>query len=179
MMSRSQRTPLDRLISVLLVVAMTGCATLFGGSSTVPVVTNPPGAFVYLNGQPVGQTPTAINLEPDQPANIQIYLPGFQPVQMWRQKSFSGWFWVNIFVWPGFFVDLATGKYQKYDDTGIAMGLTPAQGPPPEWYQAPPQYQQPMPGPGPGPITPGQQGPYQPAPPVQQGPYPPGPVPGR
>jgi hypothetical protein len=163
----------DRVLSLVIAVALTGCATLFGGSSTVPVVTNPPGAFVYLNGQPVGQTPTAINLEPDHLANIQIYLPGFQPVQMWRQKSFSGWFWVNIFVWPGFFVDLATGKYQKYDDTGIALGLTPAGGPPPEWYQPPPNYNQPPPGPAPGPITPGQPGgPYPTQPPDQ--PYQPG-----
>jgi hypothetical protein len=84
---------------------------------------------------------------------------------MWRQKSISGWFWVNILVWPGFFVDLATGKYNKYDDTGIAIGLTPAQGPPPEWYQPPPPtYQQPYMPPPPGGITPGQPGNYPPPP---------------
>jgi hypothetical protein len=162
------KTRFERLLSLLLVLSITGCATLFSGSSQVPVVTNPPGAFVYINGQPVGQTPTAIQLEPDRPANIQIYLPGFQPVQMWRQKSITGWFWVNLLFWPGFFVDLATGKYNKYDDTGIAIGLTPAQGPPPEWYQPPPNYQQPplMP-PPPGGITPGQPAPYPPAPPGQ------------
>jgi len=163
MMRRGQ---IDRLLAVLLIVAMTGCATLFAGSSTVPVVTNPPGAFVYINGQPVGQTPTAISLEPDQPANIQIYLPGFQPVQVWRQKSISGWFWVNLLFWPFIFVDLATGQYHHYDDTGIAIGLTPDQGPPPEWYQQqpPPAYQQPAPPPAPGPITPGQPAPMPPAP---------------
>lgn len=156
---------MEKLVSLVVIVAMTGCATLFAGSSQVPVITNPPGAFVYVNGQPVGQTPTAINLDPDRPGNIQIYLPGFQPVQMWRQKSISGWFWVNLIVWPGFFVDLATGKYNKYDDTGIAIGLTPAQGPPPEWYQPPPTYQQPYMPPPPGGITPGQPGNYPPPPP--------------
>ncbi len=164
---KKKQTVVQRLLSMLLIVSVTGCATLFGGSSTVPVVTNPPGAFVYLNGIPVGQTPTAINLEADRPGNIQIYLPGFQPVQMWRQKSITGWFWVNILFWPGFFVDLATGKYNKYDDTGIAIGLTPAQGPPPEWYQQPPQYQQPDMPPPPGGITPGQPSPYPTAPPGQ------------
>jgi hypothetical protein len=163
------KKPIDRMISLLLAIALTGCATLFGGSSHVPVVTNPPGAFVYVNGVPVGQTPTAINLEPDRPANVQIYLPGFQPVQLWRQKGFSGWFWVNILFWPGFIVDLATGKYQKYDDNAIAVGLTPAQGPAPDWYQPPPNYQQPNMPPPPGGITPG--GPV--------GPPPPGPDPTR
>jgi len=160
-----KKSRIEKLVTLVLILAMTGCATLFAGSSTVPVVTNPPGAFVYVNGQPVGQTPTAIQLDPDRPGNIQIYLPGFQPVQMWRQKSISGWFWVNILVWPGFFVDLATGKYNKYDDTGIAIGLTPAQGPPPEWYQQPPPtYQQPDMPPPPGGITPGQPGNYPPPP---------------
>jgi hypothetical protein len=166
----TNKRPADRIVALLAALALTGCATLFAGSATVPVVTNPPGAFVYLNGQPVGQTPTVVVLEGDRPANIQIYLPGFQPVQMWRQRSFSGWFWLNILVWPGFFVDLATGKYQKYDDTGIALGLTPAGGPAPEWYQPPPNYQQPAPPPAPGPITPGQPGPE---------PYPPAPAPGQ
>jgi PEGA domain len=144
---------------------MTGCATLFAGSSAVPVVTNPPGAFVYVNGVPVGQTPTAIVLNPEAPANVQIYLPGFQPVQMIRQKNYSGWFWVNILFWPGFIVDLATGKHLKYDDNAIAIGLTPAQGPPPDWYQGqqpPPNDQQPAMPPPPGGIQPGQPGPPPP-----------------
>ncbi len=166
-----KKTVMERLLSMVLILSVTGCATLFAGSSTVPVVTNPPGAFVYVNGVPVGQTPTAIALEPDRPANIQIYLPGFQPVQMWRQKSITGWFWVNILFWPGFFVDLATGKYNKYDDTGIALGLTPAAGPPPEWYQQPAQpYQEPYPPmpPAPGGITPGGPAPYPTEPPPGQ-----------
>jgi hypothetical protein len=165
MKSNTKKTAMERLLSMLLILSVTGCATLFAGSSTVPVVTNPPGAFVYVNGAPVGQTPTAINLEPDRPANIQIYLPGFQPVQLWRHKSITGWFWVNILFWPGFFVDLATGKYNKYDDTGIALGLTPAAGPPPEWYQQqPPQPYEALP-PPPGGITPGQPAPYPTEPP--------------
>ncbi len=150
---------MKQLVAAITIATFTGCATLFAGPSTVPVVTNPPGAYVYVNGQPVGQTPTAIDLDPDQPGNIQIYLPGFQPVQMWRQRSISGWFWLNILVWPGFIVDLATGNYHTYDDSGIAIGLTPTQAPPPNWYQEPPDYQQPTPPPAPGPITPGQPAP--------------------
>lgn len=154
----------NRLIALALVVAFTGCATLFAGGTTVPVMTNPPGAYVYVNGVPVGQTPTAIQLNPELPANVQIYLPGFQPVQLWKHKGFSGWFWVNILFWPGFIVDLATGKYQRYDDNAIAIGLTPSSGPPPDWYQQqpPPGPQQPMP-PAPGPIQPGQPVPPPPA----------------
>src|SRR4051812_2213747 len=102
---------------VILVMALSGCATLFASKTTqLPVATNPPGAIVYINGAPVGQTPTIVELEGKRPANIQIYMPGFQPVQIWRAKSFTGWFWVNILFWPGFIVDLATGSYERYDD---------------------------------------------------------------
>ena len=153
-----------------------GCASIFANHTPViPVATNPPGAVVYVNGVPAGQTPTVVQLDSRQPANIQIYLPGFQPVQMWRQKSISGWFWVNILFWPGFLVDLATGKYDRYDNNGIAVGLTPMAGPPPDWYQQPqpgyqqqpypeqqPYPQQPPPPPGPAPVQPGAQIPQVP-----------------
>jgi len=140
----------------------TGCATLFADkTAAIPVATNPPGAYVYVNGQIVGQTPTIINMEANRPGHVQIYLPGFRPVSMVRSKSFSGWFWANILVWPGFIIDFATGAYEKYSDEGIGIGLTPEDGPPPQWYQLPPQtyepppvYQQP-PTPGPAPVQPG------------------------
>jgi hypothetical protein len=139
----------------LALVALTGCATLFNEPARIPVATNPPGAAVYVNGQIVGQTPTMVQLDPERPANIQIYMPGFQPVQMWRHRGISGWFWVNILFWPGFIVDLATGKYQRYDNSGIAIGLVPEAGPPPDWYQPQPSpYPQP---PGPAPVQPGMQ----------------------
>lgn len=151
--------------TIAMALALTGCATLFGGSTTVPVASNPPGAGVYVNGQLVAQTPTIIELDSSRPANIQIYMPGYQPVQVWRSKTFSGWFWVNILFWPGFIVDIATGKWQRYDNGVIAVGLVPAAdgGQPPPGYQPGPTYQQPapqpyyppQPPPGPAPVQPG------------------------
>ena len=141
------------LARVLPLVFATGCATLFAsGPDRVPVMTNPPGAFVYLNGIPVGQTPTQIYLDRDNDARIQIYLPGFAPVQLTRGKEFNGWFIGSIvtfmFIVPPL-VDLMTGNYRRYDDGTIAIGLTPLAA-------APPQYQQPQPYP--------QQPTYQPPP---------------
>lgn len=151
-------------LTAAIALAATGCATLFSGPSTVPVATNPPGAAVYVNGMLAGQTPTAIPLHQGQTAHIQIYMPGYRPVDVWKPKSISGWFWLNLLVWPGFIVDLATGKYQKHDETPIMVGLVPEQGPPPEWYQPQPQPQpQPMP-PGPAPVQPGNPN-YPPPPP--------------
>jgi hypothetical protein len=142
--------------SLLLALVLTGCATLFAGSSQVPIATNPPGAGVYVNGHLVAQTPAVIPLDPNRPAHIQIYMPGFEPVQIMRHKSISGWFWVNLLFWPGFIVDLATGKYEKYDANTIAIGLRPAADQVPPAFPEQPYYpQQPPPPPGPAPVQPG------------------------
>lgn len=113
-----------------------------GGPDSVPVMTNPPGAYVYLNGMPVGQTPMQLLLDRDRDANIQIYLPGFAPVQLTRAKEFNWWFVGSIvlvaLIVP-VIVDLATGDFKKYDENTIALGLTPLAAPPPEWYQQAPQ----------------------------------------
>lgn len=163
---RTQVSKLFLLVSILtLLSATSGCATLFaGGPDQVPVMTNPPGAYVYLNGQAVGQTPMMLSLDHNMPANIQIYLPGYLPVVMAKYKTFSGWFIVSVIFFEFFLippiVDLVTGNINHYDNTGIAIGLTPSQGPPPAWYQQqqqqpqPPPYQPPPP-PGPSPIQPG------------------------
>jgi hypothetical protein len=111
------------------VLALAGCATIIaGGPDHVPVNTNPPGAYVYINGQVVGQTPTVVSLDRhDSSAQIQIYLPGFQPVVLVRDKSLNAWTLLNLLV--GILpvvVDLVTGDIQAYDDEPIALGLTPA-----------------------------------------------------
>lgn len=136
--------------SVAPLLALTGCATLFaGGPDHVPVMTNPPGAYVYLNGYPVGQTPMELVLSRDQPASIQIYLPGFAPVQMFRGKELNGWFIGSILLIPlivPLVVDLVTGDYRRFEDGAIAIGLAPLAAPPPQWYQNPQPYR-------PGPIN--------------------------
>lgn len=146
----------------LLALCTTGCATLMaGGPDHVPVMTNPPGAYVYLNGIPVGQTPMHLLLDRDRDANIQIYLPGFAPVQLARAKEFNWWF-VGSIVLVGLvvplIVDLATGNFKKFDEGTIAIGLTPLAAPPPQWYQQQPQ---------PYPQQPPQQPDYTPPPTAQ------------
>jgi len=139
---------------VLVIVALSGCATLFAsGPDYVPVSTNPPGAWVYYNGVPVGQTPTTVRLERGRPAQIQIALQGFQPVVLERYSSINGWFFANIFwvyaIVP-WIIDLVDGDWQRFDDTPIAIGLMPMGGGPMPPYQQPMQpYQQPPPPPGP------------------------------
>ncbi len=128
----------------LATLALTGCATLFAsGPDYVPVATNPPGAWVYLNGVAIGQTPTTLRLERGHPAQIQIALPGFQPLVFERYSSINGFFYLNI-IWLAaivpWVIDLVDGDWQRFDDTPIAIGLTPlARGPQGPPLQYPPQ----------------------------------------
>lgn len=157
---------LRRLVAIVAITALAGCATIVaGGPDTIPINTNPPGAYVYLNGQVVGQTPMMLDLDRDNSmADIRIYYPGFQPVQITRYKSLNGWVFGNFFlaIWP-VIIDFATGNWQRFNDEPIILGLTPGQGPPP--YNMQPQMpvqppmqaqppMQPQPQPQPAPVAP-------------------------
>jgi hypothetical protein len=134
----SSRTATRLAFAALL--ATTGCATLFaGGPDEIPVRTNPPGAYVYVDGRIVGRTPVLISLDRNHSiGDIRIYYPGFMPVQILRNKSFNLWTLGNFFlaVFP-VVVDLATGNYLAFDDDEIGIALQPGQAPPP--YGVPPQ----------------------------------------
>ena len=166
------------LASVLAIaVTASGCATIFaGGPDHVPVSTNPPGATVFVDNVPVGTTPMMVTLNRDHSGGvIRIEMAGFAPVTVVRAKDIQGWFWVNVCLLSllGVIVDVATGDFKAFDDTPIAIGLTPAYGPgapapyppqPPPGYPLAPQPGYPPPPPAGYPPPPPQQ-PQQPPPP--------------
>lgn len=127
----------------LLILAVTGCATIMaGGPDHVPVATNPPGATVFVDNVPVGQTPMMLALDRQRASGlIRIEAPGFAPVVIVRNKTINGWFWANLCIGGviGIVVDLVTGDVKAFDDTPISIGLVPATGgPPPPGYAPPP-----------------------------------------
>lgn len=118
----------------VLVFVVTGCATIMaGGPDHVRVATNPPGATVFIDNVPVGQTPMMVTLDRQRSAGlIRIELYGFAPVVVMRAPRINGWFWANICLGGiGTMVDLVTGNIKSFDDTPISVGLVPAPGAPP------------------------------------------------
>jgi hypothetical protein len=128
---------------------LAGCATIVaGGPDSIPINTNPPGAYVYVNGQVVGQTPMIVELDRGRSmADIRIYYPGFQPLQFTRYKSLNNWVFGNFFlaIFP-VIVDFVTDNWQRFDDEPIMVGLTPGQAPAP-YGHVPHQTQPPLPQP--------------------------------
>ena len=162
---------------IALLCAVGGCATIMaGGPDRIPVSTNPPGAAVYLDGVMVGQTPLMLTLDRSRSnGQIRIEMQGFAPVILTRSKDINGWFWANLCLGGliGIVVDLITGDVKRFDDTPIAIGLTPAYGPVPVYN---PAGGQPPPG-----YPPAPNGGYPPAPgggypPAPAGGYPPPPA---
>jgi hypothetical protein len=102
-----------------------------GGADHVRVTSNPPGAQVFVDNQPRGQTPAVIDLDRkrDQ-GEFRLELPGFQPVHIVRGKHVNGWIFGNILIGGliGLVIDIATGNASRFDDDAIAVGLTPSDG---------------------------------------------------
>ncbi len=139
----------SRLV-VLTLAASTGCATIMaGGPDQVPIQTNPPGATVFLNGRPIGQTPIVAALDRSvDVTDIHIMAQGFAPVDIVRYKTINGWFWANL-CWGviPMIIDFATGDVKRFDDMPIAIGLTPGDaGPVPPQMQGGYPMQPPPPG---------------------------------
>ena len=86
-----------KLASVAAVLAAAGCATMANGTTQrIRVTSDPPGASVFLDGRPVGTTPTQItasrrNREPV----IGIQKEGFQPAtyRIERREDWSTVLW--------------------------------------------------------------------------------------
>jgi hypothetical protein len=116
-------------------VLFTGCATIMqGGPDHVQVVTNPPGASVYLDDALVGQTPTVVTLDREHSqGRIRVEATGYAPIVIQRSKHINGWFWANLCLGGvvGIVIDLATGDIKGFDNTPINAALTPAGGAPP------------------------------------------------
>ncbi len=68
----------------LLILFWLPSCTFFSGSSTVLVTSSPPGAEIFVDGEPTGSTtPCLIDMDPYGDSNHQVTLqkPGFEPEQ--------------------------------------------------------------------------------------------------
>jgi hypothetical protein len=105
------------LLAVAL-FAMSGCATIFGDSKDVITInSNDPSAKISINGNVVGKGSAQYALTRGREATITASKPGCDDRSVQSEKRIVGATWLNVFFWPGFIVDIATGSYQKTDPT--------------------------------------------------------------
>jgi hypothetical protein len=122
--------------AALALLCASGCATvLAGGPDRIPVVTNPPGASIYVNGRLVGQSPSLIELERDARGIVQLTMPGFRTVTIERHKTLNAPFVLSVLLIVTIvppIVDIAASNWLSYDDAPIAIRMKPEVGMPPQ-----------------------------------------------
>lgn len=108
-------------------ILLSGCATIFSGSSdNVTIKSVPDGAKVEINGNSVGRTPVTVPIKRSlTPPQVQLKLDGYDSKFVVLQNSFNALSILNVFFFPGFIVDAATGTLMKYDLTTYETELDP------------------------------------------------------
>jgi hypothetical protein len=101
------------VLSPLLLLA--GCATVFTPShDPVTISALPVGSAVFMDGNRVGKTPVTIQVKRQlTPPRVEVKSDGYHSQSIILQNQFNGVSLLNIFFWPGFIVDAATGTLMK------------------------------------------------------------------
>ena len=105
------------LLCTVAVILLSGCATIFTGSSdTITFKSVPEGAKVEINGANIGRTPVTVPIKRNLTApQVQVKLDGYETQYVMLQSSFNWVAILDIFCWPTFIIDAATGSIMKYE----------------------------------------------------------------
>ena len=105
-------------VSVILVLLLCGCATIFsGGPAPVAFGSKPDGATVLVNGQNLGTTPVTLKLEPERSYIITYQKEGFQDATVTLNTHIRAEYVVlDVLVGVvGVAVDAVTGNWKAFD----------------------------------------------------------------
>lgn len=115
------------LAPVLLLLWLTGCATLFTGTKdNVTFNTKPEGAQVLINGIPRGFTPATIQIErPGFGATnlVVIKKEGYKDISFAITKSFNAISIINLALIFGWAIDAVSGSIMKNDPTNYDLSM--------------------------------------------------------
>jgi hypothetical protein len=112
----------------LLLAASAGCATIVKGTTqSIPVASDPSSADILVDGNLVGQTPTAIQLKRKHDHLVTIQKVGFRPKSVAVVKNVGGAVWGNIIAGGliGWGVDATTGAQYNLVPKTISVQLEP------------------------------------------------------
>jgi hypothetical protein len=119
----------------LTVVALSGCATITGGTGPqkVKVASNPPGATVIVDGQPCAMTPAVLRLDRKVEHQILLEKAGYMPAEADLKPGINPWIFGNVVGGGliGVVVDLATDSERRLSPSKVDVNLSPAGGPTP------------------------------------------------
>ena len=100
-MGRTRKVVKIGLLSSLTTVVGLAATLFQAGPKKVRVNSDPEGAKVYLNDDPVGTTPMTVSLNHKNDAVFRIEKAGYDRVVLTRGKVLSGWFIPHYIFCPG------------------------------------------------------------------------------
>ena len=111
-------------LSCALFLTITGCASI-GGDNTraVKVESYPAGASIYVDNQQYGVTPAVVTLPTYIYGGKSVTLKksGYQDHTMMVNSKFQPIALLDIFFWPSFVIDGATGNLVKIDPANLNL----------------------------------------------------------
>jgi hypothetical protein len=118
-----------RIVSIVIIVSillMTGCATLFTGTSDdIYINSNPSGAEIMIGGLKVGKTPATLTIKRPgfNDKEVVLKLDGYERRTFILKKSFNSVAILNLAGILGWAVDFATGAIYKYEPKSYEIDL--------------------------------------------------------
>ena len=106
-----------------LCLLASGCATTMNGSNAnVAILTDPPGADIYIDNQFVGKSPMTAKVEHAN-HNIRVEKTGYETGVAQITASISGWSAVGAALIVPVIVDASTGAITSVDQKEIRVNL--------------------------------------------------------
>jgi len=118
-----------RIASIVIsfsILLMTGCATLFTGTSDdIYINSNPSGAEIMIGGLKVGKTPATLTIKRPgfNDKEVVLKLDGYERRTFILKKSFNSVAILNLAGILGWAVDFATGAIYKYEPKSYEIDL--------------------------------------------------------
>lgn len=112
--------------SVLGLLLLSGCATIFsGGDDTINIDSTPAGASVFIDGRNVGVTPFSVEVERStfNTKGITIKKKGYKTYNFDLKKTFNGVAIFNFVGLSSWATDAATGSIVKYAPNSYSVDL--------------------------------------------------------
>ena len=113
-------------LSFVAFLLLQSCASILTGTSEmITIQSDPPGARILLDAEPLGLTPSTIRVKRNVTPTFSLLLDGYDEKQIVMRKKFNPAAILNIFVGGiiGIIIDAATGAIGKFDKTSYFMEL--------------------------------------------------------
>jgi hypothetical protein len=115
--------------SLLAVVFVSSCATLFQGThEEIMVESDPPGAQVSVNDGRNGTTPYSMKVSRDDDVNIHVSKPGYAPMDVSDESHMAWGYFISDFFFTGLIglaVDGLDGAMFYHNQTMVSAHLEP------------------------------------------------------